>query len=152
MYTNHFFLLLSEVEFFCRYCGAFRRRVPLNSMGLCDSCENKRICQCCKFRRQARFFLNNSDICTTCNRKYGASPIRRSVRNIFEEQLLDAQPKAIEVGVVVRDPEDDPPSRLEQQLTEQGFVSYVNLSIYKNSVEIIRIYIYIYIYIYITKI
>ena len=135
--------MLSEVESFCRYCGAYRRRVPLNSMGLCDSCENKRTCQCCKFRRQARFFLNNSDICTTCNRKDGSSPIRRSVRNIFEEQLLDAQPKALDVGVVVRDLEDDITSRLEQQLTEQGFVSYVNLSIYKNSVEIIHTYIYI---------
>src|SRR6218665_1161553 len=121
MYTNHFFLLLSGVDSFCRYCGAYRRRVPLNNLGLCDSCENKRTCQCCKFRRQARLFLNNSDICTTCNRKDGSSPIRRSVRNTFEYQLLDAEPKAIDVSVVVRELQDDISSRLEQQLTEQGF-------------------------------
>jgi len=123
MSTNYFFLLLLGLDSFCRYCGAYRRRVPLNSMGLCDSCENKRTCQCCKLRRQGRFFLNNSVICTTCNRKDGSTSIRRSVRNTFEEQLLDAEPKAIDVRVVVRDLEDDITSRLEQQLTEQGFDS-----------------------------
>jgi len=34
---------------------------------------------------------------------------------------MDAEPKAIDVGVVVRELEDDITSRLEQQLTEQGF-------------------------------
>src|SRR6218665_3938439 len=105
---------------FCRYCGAYRQRIPLNGMGLCDICENKKTCASCNLRRQNRFFQNNSKICTTCIRN-DEHPIRRSVRSTFEEQLLNPEPKSLDVGVVIRDLEDDITSRLEQQLTEQGF-------------------------------
>jgi len=114
-----------EMDKFCRYCGAYRQRIPLNSMGLCDICETKKTCASCNLRRQNRFFQNNSKICTTCIRN-DEHPIRRSVRNTFEEQLLDPEPKSLDVGVVIRDLEDDITSRLEQQLTEQGFEEHFN--------------------------
>ena len=74
----------------------------------------------CRQRRQSKYYEGDSDTWVTCNRIPKTPNIRTSVRNVFEEQPLNADPTVANLTMLIRGLENDIVNNLEQQLAEKG--------------------------------
>jgi len=74
----------------------------------------------CRQRRQSKYYEGNSDTCDTCKRISKTPKARTSVRNVFEEQPLNADPTVADLTMLIRGLENDIVNNLNQQLAEKG--------------------------------
>jgi len=118
---------VSDTDRYCRSCSAYKK-VYLTD-GLCQVCVNRRICSKCGHRRQDRFFDNDADFCTTCERKQTSPHLRASVQNTFGEEDLPTESNARDVGLLIRGLEDTIAARLQHELSENGYVNHFKILI-----------------------
>jgi len=119
---------VSDSDRYCRSCSAYKK-VYLTDDGLCQVCVNRKICSKCGHRRQDRFFDNDADFCTTCERKQTSPHLRASVQNTFGEEDLPTESNARDVGLLIRGLEDTIAARLQHELTENGYVNHFKILI-----------------------
>ena len=112
--------IVSDLDKYCRSCSAFKK-VQLSEHGLCHICVNRKVCSLCNHHRQDRFFINGSDVCSTCERRQASPQVRTSVQHVFREEDLDVQSNSRDVSLLLRGLEGTIAHRLAQELTEHGY-------------------------------
>src|SRR5688572_32419194 len=84
----------------------------------------RQVCAKCGSRHSVESYEGGKDCCKTCEGKSSSLPMRRSIRNTFNEIPLPSDPKALDVRTLIRDVQDVITTNLEKRLLENGYVIF----------------------------